>query len=147
MKKIILLTAFCTLSYQVYCQQPASKENVRTLLEITGSARIGTILMENMMNSFKQTLTAVPNEFWQDFAAELKPDTLINLLIPIYSKHYSNDEILTIIEFYKTPIGKKVIEKTPFITQESYAIGEEWGKKAAEQAIKKLIEKGYTKGD
>ena len=147
MKKTILLAAFFIISFQVFCQQPATKENVRTLLELTGSAKLGAIVMENMMNSFKQSLPAVPNEFWQDFKAELKSDTLIDLLVPIYTNHYSNEEILKIIEFYKTPLGKKVIEKTPLIMQESYAVGEEWGKKAAEQVVRKLIEKGYTKSE
>src|SRR5688572_26949113 len=117
---IIILTAFFVFSNQVFCQAPATKENVRTLLEITGSAKVGIMVLENMINTYKKSLPAVPDEFWQNLSSEFKAETLIDLLTPIYARHYSDAEVLKLIEFYKSPLGKKVIEKMPLIAQESY---------------------------
>lgn len=43
-------------------------------------------------------------------------------LIDIYIKTYTEEEIRAISEFYKTPPGKKFIEKMPQLLQETMAI-------------------------
>ncbi len=144
MKKIALLSTLFIFSITTFSQTTATTGHIKSLLEITGSAKLGVQMMENMAATFKKSLPEVPDQFWKDFLAEAKPDTLIELLMPIYSKHFSDEEVLHLIEFYKTPLGKKVIEKMPLIAQESYAIGEVWGKKISEQVLKKLIEKGFA---
>ncbi|MEK7308393.1 MAG: DUF2059 domain-containing protein [Nitrospirota bacterium] len=44
--------------------------------------------------------------------------------INIYVKTYSEEEIRAISEFYKSPAGKKFIEKMPQLTQESVKISQ-----------------------
>ena len=40
-------------------------------------------------------------------------------MVSIYSKHFSDEEIKDLIAFYKTPTGKKLIEKQTIISKES----------------------------
>lgn len=147
MKKNVLLSTVFIFSINAFSQTSATREHIKSLLEITGSAKLGVQMMENMAATFKKSLPEVPDQFWKDFLLEAKSDTLIELLIPAYTKHFSDEEIIHLIEFYKTPLGKKVVEKMPLIAQESYAIGEVWGRKISEQVLKKLIEKGYAPAD
>lgn len=102
-------------------------------------------MLDNMSTTYKTSLPDVPGEFWDAMKAEMKIDELIELIIPIYAKHYSDEEVIQLIAFYKTPLGKKVTEKLPLITQEAYVAGEEWGRKIGEKIVKKLTEKGYNK--
>jgi len=147
MKKFILIIVLYSLSSNCFSQTPATKEHVRTLLEMMGSGKIGVQVMENMLVSFKKAAPNVPNEVWDEFMKEANPEALVELMVPIYEKHYTDEDVTQLIEFYRTPLGKKVIEKMPLITQESYQVGAEWGKKLGEQAFKKLKEKGYMQNN
>jgi uncharacterized protein len=147
MKKLILIITLYFLSFNSYSQTPATKEHIKTLLEMTGIAKIGVQMMENMLVTFKKSAPNAPTEFWDEFMKEVKPETLIELTIPAYAKHYTDEEVLQLIDFYRTPLGKKVIEKMPLVAQESYVVGAEWGKKLGEQVISKLKEKGYLQSN
>ena len=46
-------------------------------------------------------------------------DDLIELMVPIYKKYFSEEELKQAIELYKTPIGLKIAEKNPVIAKES----------------------------
>ena len=82
-------------------------------------------------------------KFWDDFAKEIKAEDLVNLIIPIYDKYYTEDDIDQLISFYNTPTGKKMIETLPIVTQESMTAGQAWGKLIGEKVIQQLTEKGY----
>jgi len=38
---------------------------------------------------------------------------LIEKLIPVYTKHFTEQEIESLITFYRSTTGKKMIDKTP----------------------------------
>jgi hypothetical protein len=147
MKKIILVTSLFFVTNQCFSQSTAARDRIKTLLEVTGSGTIGIQVMENMINSFKKSMPKVPSTFWDDFMKEVNSATLIELIIPIYAKHYTDAEIIQLLEFYQTPLGKKVIEKLPLISQESYVVGSEWGKQISEQVVKRLMEKSYIENN
>ena len=62
------------------------------------------------------------------------------MIIPIYEKHFTHEELKQLIAFYESPIGKKLIKVQPQIMMESMAAGEEWGKKLVQKAMEKLRE-------
>ncbi|MBO9573412.1 MAG: DUF2059 domain-containing protein [Chitinophagaceae bacterium] len=146
MKKLLLLSAILISSNLVFSQTTASKENVRKLLEMTGSGNLGALLMQKMIADLRKLRPNIPAEFWDGLVKEVNPESLVDNVVPVYMKYYSNEEILKLIEFYNTPLGKKVIANTPLITQESYMIGKEWGKQIATQILKQIKEKGYETG-
>jgi hypothetical protein len=51
--------------------------------------------------------------------------------VEIYHRHLDDKEIRGLIAFYETPLGKKLIEVTPAISQESVAAGMAWGQRMA----------------
>jgi len=55
---------------------------------------------------------------------ELSWEKMKNDYIAIYVKTYTEKEIRAISEFYKSPAGKKFIEKMPQLMQESMAISQ-----------------------
>jgi hypothetical protein len=110
-----------------------------------GTAKVSMQVVSTIFASFKKQLPNVPTEFWDECIKEFSPQEMIDLVAPIYAKYYTEDELVQLIQFYKTPLGKKVIETLPMITQDSYSAGEEWGRKIAEKVQKRLKEKGYLK--
>jgi len=70
-------------------------------------------------------------------------DELVEMLAPVYKKHLSEDDLDKIIQFYNTPVGKKLAEATPAITQESMQVGQQWGMKVGQIVADKLEKAGY----
>ena len=65
--------------------------------------------------------------------------SLIDLLVPVYKKHFSEQDLKDAIEMYKTPIGKKISEKTPIIAQETMQASMQWGMELS-QKMQKYIQ-------
>lgn len=47
---------------------------------------------------------------------------LADLYTPVYAEHYSKKELLELIAFWESPVGKKTIEVMPQMTEGSFAI-------------------------
>ena len=145
MKKIIIAFLICGLSISAFSQTTNNSkiEKIKNLLEMTGSGKLGVQVANNMMAAFQKSYTTVDEKFWDDFAKEIKAEDLVNLIIPIYDKYYTEDDIDQLTSFYNTPTGKKMIETLPIVTQESMTAGQAWGKQIGEKVIQQLTEKGY----
>ena len=81
----------------------------------------------------------------QVYAKEMNSDSMIELVIPIYAKHFSHDEIKQLIAFYQSPIGKRLIEEQPAIAQEAMQVGQAWGQQIGQRIAQKLKDAGYDK--
>lgn len=147
MKKLALTLLLSGITFFGFSQDTSKIGNIKTLLEITGSGKLGVQVVQNMLTNFKQRLPDVPEEFWSNFMKEVNPETLTTMVIPIYDKYYTQDDIKKMIEFYQSPVGKKVISTMPQIMQESMQVGQTWGKDLGEKIYNNLKEKGYTKTD
>lgn len=145
MKKITILFLIMTGSL-IFAQEqtisPAKKEKIKTFLKLTNVLGVANQVMDNMINSYQTYYKQVPAEYWN----ELKKETsntkdFEELLIPIYSKYYTEKELDDIIAFYKTSTGQKVIKTMPDMTKESMQAGQEWGMKLGQKVMKKINEK------
>ena len=145
MKKLILILMGLAITGLAFSQADSTKHHARELLEVTGSGNLGLQMMQNIFGSFKNEFPRVPGEFWDELSKEITGKELVELVIPIYSKYYTDEELVKLIEFYKSPLGQKVIQKLPLISQDSYYVGQEWGKKVGEKVITRLKERGFFK--
>lgn len=142
MKKILLAILLFT-SVFAFSQTDKVEKDIKELLVLTGSAQLGKQVASQMFDSFEKMYPQVPAEFWDEFKKEMKTDDLINLMVPIYKKYYTHDEIKDLIKFYKTPIGQKTISVMPSVTQDAMAAGQTWGQEIAMKVLEKMKEKGY----
>jgi len=143
MKKISLILLCCSLVITGFSQAPAKPENIKKLLDITGAGKIGAQIGVTMINNMKTVYKDIPDEFWDEFKKELTTTDWIDMFIPVYEKFYSDNEVRELIQFYQSPIGKKVISNTPLIMQESMQIGQVWGQKLGEKLVERIKAKGY----
>ena len=58
---------------------------------------------------------------------ELASGSMEDLIVPIYARYFTLSEIEELLDFYRTPIGRKTIEVMPLLTQESMQVGQSWG--------------------
>ncbi len=133
------------VSPQADADRAAKRADIRKLIELTGAANISADALEKMIEPLKASYPQVPEEFWNTFVHEVHSDELVDLVIPIYDKYYTRDEIQELMHFYQTPVGQKTIKVLPKLSAEAIDAGQEWGRMVADRAMRKLREKGYDK--
>jgi hypothetical protein len=62
---------------------------------------------------------------YQIMAREMRWDNIKEDYINLYVDVFSESELRELIRFYKTPLGQKLIEKTPLLMQRSMRIGQQ----------------------
>nr|WP_246534888.1 DUF2059 domain-containing protein [Wohlfahrtiimonas chitiniclastica] len=118
--------------------QDASVQSVKQLITDTGAADMGTMVLEQLIGQLKQ-MGATDAQI-AEVKKEFNVDQLIDLLVPVYQKEFTEADVKAFLEFYQSPAGKKMIEKQPVIMQESMMIGQQWGMGVA-QKIQTILEK------
>jgi hypothetical protein len=126
-------------------EQTAKRAEIRKLIELTGAANVSADALRQIIAPLKSGFPQVPQEFWDNFAKEVRSDELIDLVVPIYDKYYTRDEIHDLTVFYQSPVGQKTIKVLPKLSAEAIDAGQAWGQMVADRAIRKLKEKGYDK--
>ena len=77
---------------------------------------------ENMQIVFSRLLAQIPPEKQQAYQSILQVNDIIEALIPVYDKHFNEEELKELILFYRSPLGQKMIEVTPLLMQESMEV-------------------------
>ncbi|MFN6482285.1 MULTISPECIES: DUF2059 domain-containing protein [unclassified Nostoc] len=126
-------------------QEIEKANNIKKLFDLTGVKNISRQILTQLLNDFKSNYPQVPQKFWDKFATEFKSDDVVDEIVPIYNKYFTNEEIKQLITFYQTPLGQKAITVIPQIYQESYDVGKRYGIAAAQRALKKLEAEGYIR--
>jgi hypothetical protein len=57
----------------------AKARDIRRLLEITGAGKLGLQVLDSLLEAQKQAFPAVPESFWQEFRASMKPEEFVEL--------------------------------------------------------------------
>ena len=96
----------------------AKEKKVRTLLELSGASQQGRQVMDAMLAQFEQ-MPELPKGFIAEFKRIAKPADLVELIVPIYSKHLTEGDVDALIAFYKSPAGQRFVGAQPEITRES----------------------------
>ena len=127
MKKLLLLSVLLigTLFSNANYQSPKEKDII-ILLERMNSSEIALESMIDMIELYKKNLPNVPDKYWRDFISEMNTDDLIILMIPIYDKYFTHNDISALIRFYDSKIGRKFIKMQPYIMTESMQAGVKW---------------------
>jgi hypothetical protein len=124
---------------------PVKEADIRSLMELVGARDLvqdgETTAVEQ---SREKLLATVPNNdkgqaFVNTFATiyqkKFDVDQVTEQLVGIYDKHYTDDEIKGLLQFYGSPLGQKVAAEMPKINRETQAAIRTVSGKAAREAL------------
>lgn len=131
---VLSLTPLYALSEDA---QPASKESIQTLMQTTGAANMAKQMSVQIIPMLKKLVPEAPDSFWEDFFKEINAEQINELIIPIYQKYLTEQDVQAINAFYQSPVGQKLIRVQPQISKESMVAGQLWGQKIAQKVIQK----------
>ncbi len=127
---------------------PVKDSDIRSLMELIGAHDLVQDAVSNSSEQYREKLLAtVPNNdkgqafvtsFIESYQKKFDVDQLTEQLIVIYDKHYTDDEIKTLLQFYGSPVGQKVAAEMPKITREIQGASRTTGAKAAKEALQAL---------
>ncbi|UCC83546.1 MAG: DUF2059 domain-containing protein, partial [Gemmatimonadota bacterium] len=88
----------------------------------------------------------IPDVFWEEFAARLRQDVdrFIEILVPLYDRYLTLDEIRQLIAFYESPLGRRLVEIQPILAAESMLAGQEWGGRLSMEVAADLAKRGIV---
>ena len=131
MKKIII-TFVLLISLNFVQSQENYKSLVVDFMSAQGQFETFNATIDQMASMMALTL----DDSEKELLSKEVMGSLVDLLVPIYKNHFTEQDLKEAIELYKTPIGKKISEKTPIIAQETMQASMQWGMELAEKMQK-----------
>ena len=64
-------------------------------------------------------------------------------MVAIYDRHFSTEDLRTVLAFYKTDTGRRVLERMPLVMKEAAIAGQQWGMRKEAELVREL-EAEYT---
>ncbi len=135
--KLFCVAALCLfVSAPIFAQtpasEPASRDDVILYLRTMHSHDLMQKMMEMQSKSMQQLLreqlaqdNAVPADFdahfkkaMGDLIKGMPVDEMTQAMIPAYQHHFTKGDIEVMNAFYASPVGQKVLEELPVVTQE-----------------------------
>lgn len=138
-------------------QKPSSAAvtMARELIEIKGASQlynpalVGIIL--SARNTLLQTnpalsadLNAVAQQMRQDYEPRL--EALKQRIAEMYAASLTEQELKSVLAFYKSPLGKKLLTVEPKVLDQSMAFANKWAEDLAEEILEKMRAEMRKKG-
>ena len=116
--KILMAAAvfFLFITGNVRAQEAAmdKKGLILKFIDVFGTK---TVLTQNLEAMFKDLGADDPQA--KKIKENIKVDEIIELLVPIYDKQFSEEDLHAFIDFYSSPPGRKLLTGIPVIMRES----------------------------
>jgi hypothetical protein len=127
---------------------PVKDADIRSLMELIGAHDQVQDAVNNSSEQYREKLLAtVPNNdkgqafvisFIESYQKKFDVGQMTEQLVTIYDRHYTDDEIKILLQFYGSPVGQKVAAEMPKIAREIQAASRATGAKAAKEALQAL---------
>jgi hypothetical protein len=140
MKRLVVVLAVCLvfactgLAQDNSANAPATKEDIQRYLDAMHSHEMMQNMVAAMAKPMHQTLhdqiakdkDKLPADFearmdkmMDDWLKDMPFDEMMQAEIPVYQKHFTKGDIDSLVAFYSSPTGQKMLREMPAIMGES----------------------------
>lgn len=137
--------AFCIamLILGIFSYSQTKQDKVKELISLSGAFPVTKQAEKSLIANYKKQYSNVPDSAWESIEKKVNIDNLINDVAGIYGSKFSEKEIVQLLTFYKSDLGKKVIQNTPSIMSEIQTAAGNWAKNITETINGDLVKMGY----
>ncbi|HTT46740.1 MAG TPA: DUF2059 domain-containing protein [Pseudolabrys sp.] len=150
----LALTAFGPAAHS---QQPsaAAMATAKELVASTNATVVFNPLIAGVVEQAKllylqqnPALAKDLNEIAEQIRNELSPrfSELNNEVALLYAQHFTEPELKTILTFYQSPAGKKLLQQQPLVVDASMKFAQDWANKLSDQVIAKMRDELKKRG-
>jgi hypothetical protein len=117
---------------------------IHQLLTMTNAIDVAISAIETGVSAQRTANPRVPAVFWDRLLAEARNrrGEFEDIVVNVYERHFSSEELGQLISFYQTPIGQKMISESPAVMQESAQAGRQWGGRLGASIASQLESEG-----
>lgn len=83
---------------------------------------------QSMVQNFERMLAGLPPDQGKEVRKILNVDEIIDNIVPLYDKYFTQQELETYVNFYTSPQGQKFLATIPMIMKESVDVNIEYFK-------------------
>ncbi len=140
MKKIIfsLMILFGVFSYS-----QTKQDRITELISLNGSFPLSKEIEKQLISRYKKQYSNVPESAWSSIEKKINVNDLIDKVADIYGNRFSEKEIDQLLIFYKSDLGKKVIQNSPYLISEIQTASSDWGMNITKMINNDLEKMGY----
>lgn len=130
--RTFLVAILMVVALGVQAEQSTKQENLAELVQVMDmDAMLDSIYaqMEGMMQGMSEQMGVTPAEqpIFNDYYTKMTNvmretmtwERMKPMVVDIYDRHFSDEEVAAMLDFYRTDAGQSILEKMPVITQES----------------------------
>src|SRR5208282_2404856 len=119
---------------------PAKDAAIRHLLDLTDGSKVGEGVSNGITQHVYQVMShTIPADrlqkfmetFTQKFTVAAPASAITDAVVPIYAQNFSMEEIQGLVQFYESPLGKRLVKTMPVVDQEWESVGTQIDQKAA----------------
>jgi uncharacterized protein len=113
----------------------------RAFLKSSGAVDAMLAGMRANLPAQRQAMPQVPEEFWVRFESRMVKEApaLSDSIAFLYANTFSVSELQQLTTFFRSPIGRRLVEVQPHLIAESSAVGQRWGARLGEEIAKELM--------
>ena len=136
---------------------PDKRADIEKLIQMMEPPDVTRQTSDLFIRQFSQTIKAsrpdLPAKTYQILSEEINKVVdehmtakggFLDMVIPIYAKHFNHEEIKALLQFYQTALGQKIIKVWPLILQERLLLAQDWWKSLT-PLIKKKVNNRFKK--
>lgn len=138
---ILLGSLAMLLCLSLHAQTDSYAVKLKKMFELSGTKATFDTAIDQTVDMSKSQYPGVDAEVWEVMRSEFKStsmDELTEMLVPVYKKYLTEEDLDDIITFYKSRAGKKLASSQSKITGESMQIGQKWGARLGEKVMEKV---------
>lgn len=126
---------------------PAALLAANEIVATTGSTALFTPLVAGVIEQAKllylqqdPSLSKDINEIANKMRTDLTPrmSEISGQIATIYTEHFTEQELKTLLAFYKSPVGQKLIVQQPIIADASLKFAQDWANKLSDEVVAKM---------
>lgn len=129
---------------------PAKEADIRRLLDLAGTTTLVDQMMDRTVQSLKPVMTnSLPpgdyraqliDLFFEKFRSKFSTRALLDSAVARYNENFSDKEIKGLIEFYQTPLGRKVTAVLPSMMAELQGDGQKMGQEIGRESMIEVLQ-------
>lgn len=129
MLRVYFCLLFILISAGLKGQSASYEEDIRKFLYINGTTSGHDHAFSRLFSQLSETHPAIPDSLRSLLRREVfEPEArrLVSLMIPVYKKHFSHDEIRALIAFYESPAGAKFAGSNAALANDLAPVIRDW---------------------
>ena len=134
---------FCLMGSVSFLQAQSKDMDIRKLVDLLKVEESVELMLDQSIVVLKQQYPKIPVSYWSELKRKIDYSQFTEMVIPVYNKTFSHQEVKDLIQFFSTPVGRKYVRELPAINTAIYNVSHEYGRALSQQIVQQMRTDGF----